>query len=197
MKQESQEYAVKSVEIETKEVNRVIEIVRTAEFGQAVDILSKADKIVTSGSGGTGVAAKKFAHSLSCIERNGVFLSPAEGMHGGMGVVQEGDAMVVVSKGGKTAELLPLIDVCKKKGAKLIGVTQNPDSPLAKQADVFLKMDVHHESDRYDIMATSSVIALVALFDALQVAIMEETDYKLEQFALIHPGGAVGQKLNA
>ncbi|MDY3003823.1 MAG: SIS domain-containing protein, partial [Christensenella hongkongensis] len=103
MKDKSLEFALKSVEIEAAEVARVAEIVRTAEFGQAVDILSKANKIVTSGSGGTGVAAKKFAHSLSCIERNGVFLSPAEGMHGGMGVVQEGDAMVVVSKGGKTA----------------------------------------------------------------------------------------------
>ncbi len=102
----------------------------------------------------------------------------------------------MVSRGGKTAELLPIIDVCNKKGAILIAVTENLSSPLAEKAQVVIPLKIEKESDKYNVMATASFVATIAIFDALLVAIMEETNYRLEQFSLIHPGGAVGKLLN-
>lgn len=88
------------------------------------------------------------------------------------------------------------MSVALEKNAKIIGVTENMDSPIAKHSDVVLPMHIEKESDKYNMQATSSFVATIALFDALICAVMEETDYQKEQFALIHPGGAVGERLN-
>ena len=110
--------------------------------------------------------------------------------------MQEGDVCVFASRGGKTKELLPIIDICKAKGVKIISVTENMESPLAEAADVVLKQFVNRETDKYNSQGTTSSTALCMIFHALQAALIEETDYKNEQFALIHPGGAVGERLN-
>ncbi|RIJ46640.1 SIS domain-containing protein [Maribellus luteus] len=196
MKRKSLILARESLEIESKAISGILEYLDEVSFGKAVDILSTCPKIITCASGSSGIAAKKFAHSLCCIERNAQFLSPAEALHGGLGCIKKNDAVVIVSRGGKTAELLPVIDVCNKKGAVLIGVTENLHSPLAEKSQVVIQLKIKRESDKYNIMATSSFIATVAMFDAMLGAVMEETDYQLEQFALIHPGGAVGKMLN-
>lgn len=196
MKEKSLILAKESLEIESKAVSGILEYLDEESFGRAVDILSTCPKIITCASGSSGIAAKKFAHSLCCIERNAQFLSPAEALHGGLGCIKENDAVVVVSRGGKTAELLPVIDVCNKKNAVLIGVTENLNSPLAEKSQIVIRLKIEKESDKFNIMATSSFIATVAIFDAMLVAIMEEIGYRLEQFALIHPGGAVGKMLN-
>ena len=190
------EMARQSLEIEANAVKDVLEKMDWVAFQQATEALSKCDKIITCASGSSGIAAKKFAHTLCCIERPAQFLPPCEAMHGGLGAVQKGNVVVLVSRGGKTAELLPVLDVSIKKGATVIGVTENMDSPIAKQSDIVLPMHIEKESDKYNMQATSSYIATIALFDALICAVMEKTDYKKEQFALIHPGGAVGERLN-
>ena len=190
------EMARQSLEIEANAVKDVLDKMDWVAFQKATEALSKCDKIITCASGSSGIAAKKFAHTLCCIERPAQFLPPCEAMHGGLGAVQKGNVVVLVSRGGKTAELLPVLDVSIKKGATVIGVTQNMDSPIAKQSDIVLPMHIEKESDKYNMQATSSYIATIALFDALICAVMEETDYKKEQFALIHPGGAVGERLN-
>lgn len=196
MKDNSLILAKKSLDIESKAIIDIIKYLDDESFGKAVDVLSTCPKIITCASGSSGIATKKFAHSLCCIERNAQFLSPAEAIHGGLGCIKTDDAVVVVSRGGETAELLPIIDVCNKKEAILIGVTENLNSPLAKKSQIVVQLKIEKESDKFNIMATSSFIATVAIFDAMVVAIMEETDYRLEQFALIHPGGAVGKVLN-
>jgi D-arabinose 5-phosphate isomerase GutQ len=196
MQEDALKRAKESLKIESKAISNIIEYLNVESFGKAVDVLSSCPKIITCASGSSGIAAKKFSHSLCCIERNAQFLSPAEAVHGGLGCVKKGDAVVMVSRGGKTVELLPIIDVCNKKEATLIAVTGNLDSPLAKKAQVIIPMKIEKESDKYNVMATASFIATVAMFDALLVAIMEETNYRLEQFSLIHPGGAVGERLN-
>lgn len=188
--------AKESLAIESEAIRAIIDYLDTDSFYQAVQALSSCNKIVTCASGSSGIAAKKFAHSLCCIERGAQFLSPAEAVHGGLGCVKKGDAVVMVSRGGKTAELLPIIDVCNKKGAILIGVTENMQSTLAEKSQIVIPMKIDRESDKLNIMATASFIATVAIFDALLAAIMEETGYRIEQFALIHPGGAVGETLN-
>lgn len=196
MNEKSLQLAKESLRVESKAIEDIIGYLDAEKFGEAVDALSRCPKIITCASGSSGIAAKKFAHSLCCIERNAQFLSPAEAIHGGMGCMKKGDAVVMVSRGGKTAELLPIIEVCNKKEVILIGVTENLDSPLAKSSQIVVPMKIERESDPLNVMATSSFIATIAIFDAMLAAIMEETGYQLEQFALIHPGGAVGNRLN-
>ncbi|MFW5996690.1 MAG: SIS domain-containing protein [Verrucomicrobiota bacterium] len=196
MKEEALKRAEESLHIESKVIADLITGLDYEAFAQGVDILKECPKIITCASGSSGIAARKFAHSLCCIERNAQFLSPAEAVHGGLGCVKKGDAVVMVSRGGKTAELMPIIDVCNKKAATLIGLTENPNSPLAQQAQLIIPLRIDKESDKFNVMATSSFVVTIAIFDALLTALMEETGYTLEQFALIHPGGAVGEALN-
>jgi len=196
MKEKSLQTAIESLHIESKAIGDIVGYLNTESFGEAVDILSTCPKIITCASGSSGIAAKKFAHSLCCIERNAQFLAPAEAIHGGMGCIKKGDAVVIVSRGGQTVELLPVIDVCNIKGAILIAITENIHSLLAEKAQIVVPLKIEKESDKYNVMATSSFMATVALFDAMLCAVMEETGYEMEQFALIHPGGAVGERLN-
>ena len=188
--------AKKSLDIESKAISDILDYLNEESFYKAVEVLSTCPKIITCASGSSGIATKKFSHSLNCIERNAQFMSPALAIHGGLGCVKKGDAVVMVARGGKTAELLPIIDVCNKKEAILIGLTENLNSPLAEKSQVVVPMKIERESDPLNIMATSSFVITIAIFDALLAAIMEATNYKLEQFALIHPGGAVGNRLN-
>ena len=165
-------------------------------FSKAVELLSGAPRIGASGCGHSGIACQHFAHLMCCIERPAKFISPAEAVHGGTGFLQEGDVMLFASRGGSTKELFPIADICKAKGVKIITITENLASPLATLADVVIKQYVNRETDKYNMQGTTSTTALCMLFHALQTAIIEETDYKSEQFALIHPGGAVGERLN-
>ena len=165
-------------------------------FSKAVELLSNAPRIGAAGSGPSGIICQHFAHLMCCIERPARFISPAEAIHGATGFLQEGDVMVFASRGGKTKELLPIVDICKAKGVKIITVTENLESPLAAAADVVLKQYVNRETDKWNAQGTTSTTALCMIFHALQAAIIEHTGYRAEQFALIHPGGAVGERLN-
>ena len=166
------------------------------QFAKAVELLSGATRIGAAGCGHSGIICQHFAHLMCCIERPARFISPAEAVHGATGFLQEGDVMIFASRGGKTGELLPIVDICKAKGVKIITVTENLESPLAKAADVVLKQYVNRETDKWNAQGTTSTTALCMIFHALQAAIIEHTGYKAEQFALIHPGGAVGERLN-
>lgn len=169
----------------------------SAEFSRVVDELAIAPRIAASGCGHSGIACQHFVHLMCCIERPARFIYPSEAVHGAMGFVQKGDVMLLASRGGKTKELLPMTQICKKKGAKVITVTESMDSPLAKEADIVLKMFINRETDKYNCQGTTSNTMLNALFDALQAALIEEIDYQNERFALVHPGGAVGERLNS
>jgi len=165
-------------------------------FEKALRLLLDSKLTVTSACGSSGFATKKFAHSLCCIECPAKFVPPSEAVHGGMGALKEGNVLVMVSKGGKTEELLPLCEIAKRKGAHLIVVTAHPEAALAKDADVVLRLPDTPESDRYGVMSTASFAATIAIFDALMMGLMEARDYPLSDFALIHPGGAVGKQIN-
>ncbi len=196
MKPEAARRAQEAFEIEAREVLRAREAMDMEAFGRAVDLLSLAPRIAASGCGHSGIACQHFAHLMCCIERPARFISPAEAVHGASGYLQKEDVMLLVSRGGKTAELLPIADICRRKGAWVIAVTEALTSPLAERADVVLPMQVDRETDRYNSQGTASFAATNAIFDALQAALIEETGYRNEQFALIHPGGAVGERLN-
>ena len=165
-------------------------------FSAAVTLLCNAPRIGAACCGHSGIACQHFAHLMCCIERPAKFISPAEAVHGGTGFLQKGDVMVFASRGGATKELFPILDICKAKGVSVITITENLESPLAQAADVVIKQFVNRETDKYNMQGTTSTTALCMLFHALQTAVIEETDYQKEQFALIHPGGAVGKRLN-
>lgn len=196
MKKESLIQAKNAYKIESECIMEMLDCFDEEAFSNAVDLLKDAERIGSCGCGHSGIICQHFAHLMCCIERPARFISPAEAVHGATGFLQKGDVMVFASRGGKTKELLPILDICKQKGVKVISVTENMESPLALGADVVLKQHVNRETDKYNCQGTTSSTALCMIFHALQTALMEETDYQNEQFALIHPGGAVGERLN-
>ena len=197
MKLSSLKSAKQTYRIESECIAEMLNYFDDEAFSKAVDLLKSAPRIGTCGCGHSGIICQHMAHLLCCIERPARFISPAEAVHGATGFLKAGDVMIFASRGGKTKELLPIIDICKKKGVSIISVTENLESPLAAEADVVLKQYVNRETDKYNSQGTTSSTALCVIFHALQTALIEETDYKNEQFAVIHPGGAVGERLNS
>ena len=196
MKNSTFDFMKSSVAAERRALDALYEQMDKGEFLKALDYILKSDLVVLSACGSSGFAAKKFAHSLCCVECPAKFVPPSEAVHGGMGALKKDNLLILVSKGGKTDELIPLVSIAKSKGAKIALVTANRESALAKEADSVLVLPDVPESDVYGVMSTASFVATVAIFDALMMGIMEEKDYALSDFALIHPGGAVGKKIN-
>jgi len=190
-------HAEASFGIESSALMQALEQMAPSTFETAVAALANAGRIAASGCGHSGIACQHFAHLMCCIELPARFISPAEALHGASGFVKKGDVMVLASRGGKTAELLPILEICKQKGVTVISITEDPESPLARGADILITMHVERETDKYNSQGTTSFVVLSAIFDALQTALIEVTDYKNEQFAVIHPGGAVGERLNS
>ena len=196
MKQEALEAARAAYDIEAQCITEMKDYFDEEAFAKAVSLLAAAPRIGTSGCGHSGIICQHMAHLMCCIERPARFISPAEAVHGASGFLQKGDVMVFASRGGKTKELIPIAQICQKKGVAIITVTENMESPLAQMSDVVLKQHVNRETDKYNAQGTTSTTALCMIFHALQAALIEETGYQAEQFALIHPGGAVGERLN-
>ena len=183
--------------IEAESIRKMAAYFDEDAYTKAVDLLAQAPRIAASGCGHSGILCQHFAHLMCCIERPARFISPAEAVHGATGYLQSGDVMVFASRGGKTKELMPILDICKAKGVRVITITENLESPLAAGSDVVLKQYVERETDKYTAQGTTSSSALCVIFHALQAALIEQTGYQEAQFALIHPGGAVGERLNA
>ena len=181
---------------EAEAVGRLAETVDSAAIEEAVKVLAACKgRILLAGCGTSAQAAKKIAHSLSCIERPAAFLIPSDAVHGGLGLLQKDDVLILISKGGNTSELTKLIPSCRAKGAYLIGVTENENSTIAEESDLLLRIKVEKEPDEFNMLATASTLAVIAVFDAICITLMKYTDYTKEQFAVIHPSGAVGDRL--
>lgn len=185
-----------SMENESRAVAVLAQTLAREPILKALELLLQSEMTVLSACGSSGFATKKFAHSLCCIECPAKFVPPSEAVHGGMGALKKGNVLLLVSKGGKTEELLPLCEIAKKKEAHVIVVTANASGVLTEYADVVLMLPDVPESDRYGVMSTTSFATTIAIFDALMMGIMEAKDYPLSDFALIHPGGAVGKRIN-
>jgi KpsF/GutQ family protein len=183
-------------EAEAASVRDLAQRVDPQAFDRCVQVLARCrGRILTAGCGTSAAAAKKIAHSLCCIERPAAFLAPGDAVHGGLGLVQPDDVVIAISKGGSTREIVNLIPPVRAKKAFLIGVTEKEDSVLARHSDLLLKVKVAREPDPFNMLATASTMAVIAVFDAVCIALMDVTGYTKKQFALIHPGGAVGDRL--
>ena len=180
------------------ELSRLASSVDPQAFVRLVEVLgSTTGRIAVGGVGTSGAAAKKIAHSLCCIERPACFLSPGDAVHGALGAVQAGDPVILISKGGGTKEIVNLLPSLRTKRAFIIAVTEKEDSLLARSADLILKIRIEREADEFNMLATTSTMAVMAVFDAVCIALMTYTNYTREQFAVIHPSGAVGERLLA
>lgn len=193
---ESWSRAIETWRLAAREVSTLEDRIDPAAFAACVDLLAEyAGRAIVSGVGTSAAAARKIAHTLSCVERPAFFLSPADAVHGALGSVQSGDVAILISKGGNTRELLNLIPALSRKGVPVIAVTENADSVLAKECRILLRVSVEREADAFNMLATTSTLAVVAVFDAISVAVSERTGFTREQFGVIHPGGAVGERL--
>ncbi len=197
MNKEALNQAKQAYIIESECIKEMAEHFDEEVYSKAVEFLKNAPRIGTSGCGHSGIICQHFAHLMCCIDQPARFISPAEAVHGATGFLQKGDVMVFASRGGKTKELLPILDICKTKGVNVITITENMESPLAQGADVVIKQHVNRETDKYNCQGTTSSTALAVIFHVLQTALIEETGFLNEQFAVVHPGGAVGERLNS
>ncbi len=190
------ERATRTWAVGAAELARLEKTIDREAFQRLVGLLGDCrGRIAVVGVGTSGAAARKIAHSLSCIERPAFFLSPADAVHGGMGVVQPGDVAILISKGGGTREIVGLIPSLRAKKVSLVGVTENEGSELARAVDLVVRVRIEREADEFNMLATTSTMAVVAVFDAACIALMAYTGYTREQFAIIHPSGAVGERL--
>ena len=184
-------------QIEADCIREMLEYFDDTSFSRAVELLAAAPRIGATGCGHSGILCQHFAHLMCCIERPARFISPAEAIHGATGFLQPGDVMVMASRGGKTKELFPIADICHQRNVPIITITENLESPLAKASAVVLKQHVNRETDKWNAQGTTSTTSLAVIFHALQAALIEVTGFQAQQFAVIHPGGAVGERLNA
>jgi len=166
------------------------------EFKSALDlILRSKGRVVVSGMGKTGIIAQKFSATLASTGTPSLFLHLAEASHGDLGKVTEDDVVIVLSNSGSTTEVKQLLPFLKKIGSKIIALTGNIDSPLAKYSDVVLDVSVKKEACPLNLAPTSSTTAALAMADALAVCLLEIKGFKEKDFALFHPGGALGKRL--
>lgn len=166
------------------------------EFEKAVRlILSSPGRVVVTGMGKSGLIGQKIASTMASTGTPAFFLHPAEGIHGDLGMIMTGDVVIAISYSGETDEVLRILPVIKRIGASLISVAGSAGSTLARAGDVFLQIAVKEEACPLGLAPTASTTATLAMGDALAVALLRERGFKAEDFALFHPGGALGRKL--
>ncbi|WP_144157754.1 arabinose 5-phosphate isomerase KdsD [Paraburkholderia sp. BCC1885] len=165
-------------------------------FVEAIDfILSCRGRVVVSGIGKSGHVARKLAATFASTGTPAFFVHPAEASHGDLGMVTADDVFVAMSNSGESEELMAILPIIKRLGAKLIAITGKPGSSLAKLADVHLNAGVAKEACPMNLAPTASTTAALALGDALAVAVLEERGFGPDDFARSHPGGALGRRL--
>ncbi|MGP6487452.1 SIS domain-containing protein [Duffyella gerundensis] len=152
-------------------------------------------KIAVTGVGTSGIAARKIAHMLACVEQPAVYLSATDAAHGDLGFMRSNDLMILISRGGNSEELTRLLPTLKTKGVTIISVTENLDSPIASAATLVVKTHIQREIDPFNMLATTSIVLVLAVFDALCGNIMLRNGFNQERLLKVHPGGNVGKIL--
>ena len=166
------------------------------EFSEAVEcILGCEGRVILSGIGKSGHIAGKIASTFSSTGTPSFFMHPGEASHGDLGMITAPDVVIALSNSGETAEVLTILPLIKRMGVPLVALTGRPDSTLALAADVHVNVSVSREACPLDLAPTSSTTAALAMGDALAVALLESRGFREEDFAMSHPGGALGRRL--
>jgi arabinose-5-phosphate isomerase len=166
------------------------------EFARAVCLIAEsAGRVIVAGVGKSGLIGRKIAATLTSTGTPASFLHPVDSVHGDLGIVGREDVAILISKSGESDELLALLAHLKGFGVRSIAITGDPGSALARNCDVALDAGVKEEACPHDLAPTTSTTAALVLGDALAVALLQQKGFKREDFARIHPGGALGRKL--
>ena len=167
-----------------------------ADFERAVDIILKRHgRVIVTGIGKSGHIARKMAATLASTGTPAYFVHAAEAAHGDLGMITPEDVVIALSNSGTSEEVLTIVPLVKRQGARLIAMTGKPDSPLAREADAHLEASVAEEACPLNLAPTASTTAALALGDALAVALLDARGFAAEDFARSHPGGALGRRL--
>ena len=167
-----------------------------AGFAAAIElILASKGRVIVSGVGKSGHIGRKFAATLASTGTPAYFVHAAEAAHGDLGMITADDVLIAISYSGSGEELLKIVPLVKRQGARLIAITGNPESPLAREADVHLDGSVKEEACPLNLAPTASTTAALALSDALAVALLDARGFGAEDFARSHPGGTLGRRL--
>lgn len=166
------------------------------EFARAVELILRCHgRVVVSGIGKSGHVGRKIAATMASTGTPAYFVHAAEAVHGDLGMIAEDDVLIALSNSGENDELLTIVPLVKRQGGKLIAITGNAASSLAREADVHLDAHVDEEACPLNLAPTASTTAALALGDALAVALLDARGFGAEDFARSHPGGALGRKL--
>ena len=165
-------------------------------FEHAVElVLASKGRVVVSGMGKSGLVGQKIASTMASTGTPALFLHPAEGIHGDLGMIMTGDVVIAISNSGETEEMLRILPAIKRIGAHVVAMTGSSASTLARSSDVFLDVSVKEEACPLGLAPTASTTAALAMGDALAVALLVQRGFKAEDFAIFHPGGSLGKKL--
>ena len=152
-------------------------------------------KVIVTGVGKSGIIAQKIAATLVSTGTPAVYLHPTEGMHGSLGFVKKSDVILAIGKSGESEELIGILSAIKKIGSKVISITANAESTLAKHSDIVLLTKIKKEACPYNLVPTNSTTASLVIGDALAITLMKMRKFKPEDFGLLHPGGSIGKRL--
>ncbi|HEY0866871.1 MAG TPA: KpsF/GutQ family sugar-phosphate isomerase [Fimbriimonas sp.] len=189
------ETARKVIRMETEAVQS-LEDSLDERFLRAIDLMLHCKgRVVTTGMGKAGLIARKVAATLASTGTPSFFMHPGEGVHGDLGMITSDDVVVAYSNAGETEEVLRILPYLKHFGTPLVAVTSNPNSTLAKNAEVALEVPVKFEACPMNLAPTSSTTAMLALGDALALVLLEARGFQPEDYALRHPGGSLGRRL--
>lgn len=165
-------------------------------FVKAVEmILACNGRVVVTGMGKSGLICQKMAATMASTGTPAIFLHPAEGVHGDLGILMKGDLVIAVSNSGETEEITRILPIIKRMGLPLITMSGNPTSTLSRAGDVFLDISIKEEACPLQLAPTASTTVTLAIGDALAVALLLQRGFREEDFALYHPGGALGKRL--
>ena len=186
------------VRIEAAEIARLEERIGD-EFMQAVkaivECIERGGKVIVTGIGKSGLVGKKLAATMNSTGTTAFFMHPVEAVHGDLGMVSARDVVIAISKSGHSEELAALLPTFKRLGNKIVAITGNPSSELARESDFVLDVAVRQEACPYDLAPTASTSCAVAMADALAISVFVLRGLKPEDFAFHHPGGALGKRL--
>ena len=192
------DFAKRSQEVFKQELTELEKVSRRIgnEMNDVVDLIySCSGKVVVTGIGKTGIIGHKIASSLASTGTPSFFMNAAEAMHGDLGMISKSDVVIVLSNSGTSQEVLRIVGPIKRIGCPIVAITGNPQSTLAKESDYVLDVAVEKEACPLGLAPTSSTTAALIMGDALVVSLIERRNFKSEEFALYHPGGALGKRL--
>lgn len=186
MDKEQEASTVKAVlEKEGMELQNLANILDSKQITNLCNIIYKnPGNIFITGCGTSAMAAKKIVHTLNVIGERAFYLNPSDAVHGELGVINNKDIVIFISKGGNTKELTSFLDNVKEKGAYIIAITENIKSIIAKNSDYLLNIHVRSEADKFNMLATTSTLAVISLFDGIAISLINKKNFNKKIFLL-------------